>query len=113
MGGLNGTRWGSWADSLAAYAEGDADAADTPCDLTPVGGGAAIPFIHDHEALEPRVTEAGLLDEPTLWAMIRQELATGGQYTWDGHTWTVMDVERDHMAGTACPHLHRLVRHAE
>lgn len=104
---LDGTAMGKWAMRFASYAEGK-----TPCELVPVVGGAAVPFVHDSRRTKLETTEAGGLDRRHLYAMVRQPLETAAQYTHDGETWTVEACEPDKMGGVAWPYAADLVAHA-
>lgn len=104
---LNGTAMGKWGMRFAAYAEGSA-----PCVLVPVGGGDPIPFVHDSRRRKLESTEAGGLDQVHLYAMVRQQLETAAQFTFDGETWTVEACEPDKMGGADWPWAADLVAHA-
>lgn len=104
---LDGAAFAGWADRLTRYLEGK-----TPLELVPVGGGAAVPFVHDARREDPSLLEPGMLDRPVLIVMTRQRLETAAQYLHDGGQWTVEDVDPEAMAGTPWPHRATLVRHA-
>ena len=97
-----------WAHRFAAYAEGD-----TPDTLVPIAGGAGVTFVHDMQGVDMDATEAGGLDMVQLRVHVRTPLATGGQYTYDGHTWTVAQTRPDRMGGAQWPHRVILERHVE
>lgn len=103
---LNGTAFASWANRFAAYAEGQ-----SPSTLVPVGGGTAVPFVHDSRRVVAEDTEAGALDRVELVVMVRQRLETAGQYTHDGETWSVRSCEPDKMGGVGWPFRAVLVAH--
>jgi hypothetical protein len=105
--GLSGTAYAKWATRFAEYAEGE-----SPLELVPVDGGAAIPFMHQDEETKAEVTEAGLLRTGVLEVMVRQRLTIGALYIYRALTWQVAATNDDVMAGTDWPHRAELVRHA-
>lgn len=104
---LDGAAFAGYANRFAAFAEGR-----VPVQLTPVGGGLAVPFVHDARKVDLEATQAGGLDRKMLYAMVRSRLETAAQYTHDGETWTVESCEPDVMGGAAWPYRAVLVGHA-
>jgi len=105
---LLGSAWAGWAGRLRAFVEGD-----TPDQLTPVGGGAAVSFVHDKRERDASATEGGLVAEAVLTVFTASRLSLGSIYTWDGKRWQVATVELDRAAGSDWPIKHELVQHAD
>lgn len=85
---------------------------DAPIQLTPVAGGDPITVNHDGRFRMVEPVELGGIAKITMRVASRTRLQLDGQYTYDGHTWTVVD-DNHHQIGTSVAVRHySLERHS-
>lgn len=87
-------------------------ATDEPCELVPAAGGDPIPFIHDLRSgeLETEGNPARVQHELLVW--VKEPLAVGSRYTYNGKTWTCGPSAHHKAGGRLAPLSYLLVREA-
>jgi hypothetical protein len=73
-------------------------ATDEAGELTPTGGGDAIPFMHGLRSSDAIVKPNSPRVSMELIAWVKEPLSVGGVYTYNGHSWTVISLNY-HKAG--------------
>lgn len=108
MGGFSGLA--HYGNKLAEYMEGPEGERQ---ELTPVGGGDAIPFKFDDEVREMEPTDGGAVVTGSVIIYVRQEVDPTTLYTWNGATWTLTETGAERTGSAAWPYRVELERHVQ